>query len=155
MPGTDPAARTAAWVRHLTIGGWLLLGGSFGFIGFQLDRVRSIGPGDSPFDVWDQRIEVLSFIMLPPNLTVLVPPAAAAVTATALCRGERDVWLDALLRIVAGIAVVMAVIGAVSILNIAVNDDGNVDGVFLRLGGVSIAAGIAWLCRAADTLARE
>ena len=59
-------------LRNLTIAGWLLLGGPIGFVAFQFDRVRRIG--DQPFaSVWDQRIEVLSFLMLPPNQVVLVP----------------------------------------------------------------------------------
>ena len=64
----SPESR-ADLVRRLTIAGWLLLGGSIGFIGFQLERVR--GVGEQPFaGVWDQRIEVLSFLTLPPNLVV-------------------------------------------------------------------------------------
>ncbi len=152
MPGTD-GARTAALVHHLTVAGWLLLGGSFGFLAFQLERVRSTGGAGSPFGVWDQRIEVLSFVMLPPNLVVLAPAAAAAVAATWLAGQDREPWLVTLIRLVAAIAITMVFIGAVAIVNIYVNDDGEIDGVFLRLGGMSMAAGIAWLCRAADRTA--
>lgn len=148
MPGTDQSQRTAALVDQLTVAGWLLLGGSFGFLAFQLDRVRSIGAGDSPFGVWDQRIEVLSFVMLPPNLVVLTPSAAVAALAVWLAGPNRGPWLVMLIRVVAGIAIIMFLIGAVAIVNIYVNDDGELDGVFLRLGGMSMAAGIAWLCRA-------
>lgn len=150
MPGTDDDQRVATLVHHLTVAGWLLLGGSFGFLAFQLDRVRSIGAGDSPFGVWDQRIEVLSFVMLPPNLVVLTPGAAVAALAIWLAGPTPGPWLVMLIRVVTGIAIVMFVIGAVAIVNIYVNDDGELDGVFLRLGGMSMAAGVAWLCRAAS-----
>ncbi len=149
MPGTDDDERAAALVRHLTVTGWLLLGGSFGFIAFQLDRVRSIGGGDSQFEVWDQRVEVLSFIMLPPNLSVLVSATAAAVAAAWIAGPGRGPWLATLLRIVIGLAIAMVAIGAVSIVNIYANDTGSVDGVFLRLGGMSMAAGLTWISIAA------
>ena len=42
----------------------MLLGGYIGLAVFQFERVRSAGRG--PFDVWDQRFEVMSFVMLPP-----------------------------------------------------------------------------------------
>ena len=141
---------------HLTVAGWLLLGGSLGLIAFQLDRFRQVGADSGPFGVWDQRIEVLSFVMLPPNLVVLAPAAVVAVAATWLAGPARSGWLTVLLRVIAGIAITMVVIGAVSILNILVNDDTNqFESAFLRLGGMSMAAGIAWLCRAADLATDE
>lgn len=150
VPGTDDLADRPL-VDHLTIAGWLLLGGSLGLIAFQFDRFRRVGANTGPFDVWDQRIEVLSFMMLPPNLVVLAPAALVAVIATWLAGPDRGAWLTVLLRVVAGIAIVMVVIGAVSILNIIVNDDTNeLESALLRLGGMSMAAGIAWLARAAD-----
>jgi len=149
VPGTDGAPQRAALIRDLTVAGWLLLGGTFGFLAFQLERVRSIA-GDATFGAWDQRIEVLSFIMLPPNIVVLAPATAAAAVAVWLAGSERGPWLIWLIRLTAGIAIAMVVIGAVAIVNIYANDDGDIDGVFLRLGGMSMATGMAWLCRAAD-----
>ncbi len=153
MPGTEltPAAR-ANLVRDLTIAGWLLLGGPIGFIAFQLDRVRRIG--DQPFaSVWDQRIEVLSFLMLPPNQVVLVPALFVAVAAVWLAGAERDVWLSTLLRLTAALAITYVVIGVISILSILARDDAgsfDTDSVFLRVGGVAMAAGLALVCRTAD-----
>ncbi len=147
MSESDLAERPI--VDHLTIAGWLLLGGYIGLLVFQLDRVRSAGRG--PFDVWDQRFEVLSFVMLPPNMVVLAPAALVAVVAAWMAGPARSPWLTYLLRTVAGVAITMIVIGALSVLNIVVNDDTNqFESSFLRLGGMAMAAGLAWLCRAAD-----
>ncbi len=139
-------------MRHLTIAGWLLLGGAVGFISFQLERVRGVTA--QPFaSEWDQRIEVLSFLMLPPNLVVLAPAAFLAAVTTWLAGDEREVWLTSLLRLVAATAIVLGMIGLASIVSILADNDGaptDFEGVFLRLGGISMAAGLALVCRAAD-----
>ena len=98
VPGTElTPERRAVLVRNLTIAGWLLLGGSIGFIAFQLERVRIVT--EQPFaGVWDQRIEVLSFLMLPSNLVVLAPATFVAAIATWLAGAEREPWLNTLLR---------------------------------------------------------
>jgi hypothetical protein len=156
VPGSElTPERRADLVRNLTIVGWLLLGGPIGFMSFQIERLR--GVTEQPFaSVWDQRIEVLSFLMLPPNLVVLAPAAFVAAIATWLAGAEREPWLNALLRFVAAIAIVLGVIGFVSIISIlATNDGGPTDfeGVFLRLGGCAMAAGLAMICRTADRAA--
>ncbi len=157
MPGTELTPEHRADLIHrLTIAGWLLLGASFGFVAFQLERVRGVGA--QPFaSVWDQRIEVLSFLMLPPNLVVLAPPVFVAAIATWLAGPERDAWLVALLRVAAALAFTYMAIGAVSILSIAVSDEpgpSDVESAMLRLGGISLAAGLALICRTADRLTR-
>ena len=156
MPGTDlTPERRADLVRQLTIAGWLLLGGPLGFIAFQLDRVR--GVGEQPFaSVWDQRIEVLSFLMLPPNLVALAPAVFVAALAGWLAGSGRDPWLTTLLRLSAASAITFAVIGVVSITSIVLRDEAgsfDIEGMFLRLGGLSLAAGLAVICRIADRVA--
>ena len=153
MPGTElTPERRAHLVRNLTIAGWLLLGGSIGFILFQLERVR--GVSEQPFGgIWDQRIEVLSFLMLPPNLVVLAPATLVASLACWVAGDDRETWLNTLIRLVAGIAITMVFIGAVAIVSIVVRDESgpsDIEGVFLRLGGMSLAAGMAVVCRTAD-----
>ncbi len=155
MPGTDlTPERRVDLVRNLTIAGWLLLGGSFGFIAFQLERVR--GVSEQPFaSVWDQRIEVLSFLMLPPNLVVLAPAVFVAAIATWLAGPDREAWLSTLLRVGAAIAITMGAIGVVSILSILTRDEtgpSDIEGVMLRIGGICLAAGLAVICRTADRL---
>ena len=153
MPGTElTPERRSDLVRNLTVAGWLLLGGPIGFIAFQLDRVRRVG--EQPFaSVWDQRIEVLSFLMLPPNLTALAPTVFVAAAATWLAGSHRDPWVSTLLKVVAGLAITFAVIGVVSIVSITARDDAatfDTDSVLLRIGGIAMAAGLAVICRAAD-----
>ena len=156
MPGTDlTPERRADLVRQLTIAGWLLLGGPLGFVAFQLDRVR--GVGEQPFaSVWDQRIEVLSFLMLPPNLVALAPAVFVAALAGWLAGSDRDPWLTTLLRLSAALAITFAVIGVVSITSIVLRDEAgsfDIEGMFLRLGGLTMAAGLALICHIADSLA--
>jgi hypothetical protein len=156
VPGTElTPERRADLVRNLTIAGWLLLGGSFGFIAFQLGRVR--GVGEQRFaSILDQRIEVLSFLVLPPNLVVLAPPVFVAAITTWLAGNDRDVWLSTLLRLSAALAITYAAIGVVSIVSIVLSNEpgpGDFESVVLRSGGVALAAGLALICRTADRLA--
>jgi hypothetical protein len=156
VPGTElTPERRVDLVRQLTVAGWLLLGGPIGFIAFQIDRVR--GVGEQPFaSVWDQRIEVMSFLMLPPNLVALAPAVFVAALATWLAGTNRDPWLSTLLRLCAALAITFAVIGVVSIVSVLVrNEAGGFDaeGMFLRLGGLTMAAGLAVICRTADRAA--
>ncbi len=156
MPGTElTPERRAELVRQLTIVGWLVLGGPIGFFAFQLDRVRRVSEQQFA-TVWDQRIEVLSFLMLPPNLVTLAPVAAVAVTTAWLAGADPDPWLSTLVRLVAGLAITLGVFGALSIVSILLRDDVGTfefDGIALRLGGISMAAGLALVCRLADRIA--
>jgi hypothetical protein len=138
--------------------GWLLLGGAVGMLAYQLRQVRELG-GSSAFggDVWDRRIEVLSFAMLPPNLVVLVPACAAAVVAAWLAGRSADPWLLFLVRCCTAIALLLAATGVVSIVSIAMrNEAGPSDwgDIFLRLGGISMAGGLVVLGRTADRWTR-
>ncbi len=92
-------------------------------------------------------------MVLPPNLVALAPAAGVAAIATYLAGRERSVWLDALLRVVAGIALALAGVGLAAIAEVATRQGTlDLDSIFLRLGGISIAIGIAWLCRTIDVL---
>ena len=153
MPGTElTPERRADLVRTLTLAGWLLLGGPIAFLAFQIDRVR--GVTEQPFaSMWDQRIEVLSFLMLPPNLVVLAPAVFVAALAAWLAGTDVEAWLTTLLRFSAGLAIALGVIGVVSIVSIMVRDEAgpvDIESLLLRLGGVTFAAGLAIICRAAD-----
>jgi len=155
VPGTElTPERRAHLVGQLTITGWLLFGGPIGFFAFQLDRVRRVSEQQFA-TVWDQRIEVLSFLMLPPNLVTLAPVAAVALTAAWLSGTDPDPWLSTLVRLIAGLAITLAVFGALSIVSILLRDDlgpFEFDGIAIRLGGISMAAGLTLACRLADRL---
>jgi hypothetical protein len=162
VPGTDldgsdraiELLRRASLIRTLTLSGWLLFGGSIGMLAYQLRQMRDLD-GSSAFggDVWDRRIEVLSFVMLPPNLVVLAPTVTIAVVAAWLAGRSSNTWLVSLVRICAGLAAVMAAIGTASIVSIIVRDEAGPSDwgdVFLRLGGISMALGMALLCLSAE-----
>jgi MFS family permease len=151
VPGVEPHREgRATLVQQLTIIGWLFLGGQFGFVLFQMERVRTVD-GTRFATAWGQRIEVLSFLMLPPNLVTLVPAAAVAAVTVFLAGSQRSSWLDVLLRVTAGIALTLIGVGIAAVVEVATrNGDIDFDSIFLRLGGISIAMGIAWMCRIAD-----
>lgn len=155
--GPRGSATWNAIVNRLTLIGWLLLGAEFGFIGFQLDRIRSIDPDGTRFaSAWDRRIEVLGFIMLPPNIVVLAPAALIAALATIMAGHDPDPWLSTLLRVVAAAAITLGFIGIPAIIEVAMRPGSiEIDQVFIRLGGMSFAAGLATLCRLADTTAQD
>lgn len=150
------AERRAVIVGRLTLIGWLLVGAPIGMIAYQLERVRDVAAQPFASD-WDQRLEVLSFVVLPPNMVVLAPPTLAVAAAVWLAGRDRDPWLSGLLTLVAGLAITLAVIGAVSVINIFASDapgPRDLGGVYLRVGGTFLASGLALVCRTADRLAR-
>lgn len=160
MPGTEPSDSTAPSVRsaapysdlvaRLTLAGWMLLAGELGFILFQLERFRTVD-GTRFATVWSQRIEVLGFTMLPPNLIVLAPAVAVAALATFLAGRKRGPWLDMLLRVIAATSITMFFVGIVAIAEIFTRTGAvEFDSIFLRLGGMGLAAGFTMVCRAAD-----
>ncbi len=156
MPGTDVAADSFKDLAdRLTAIGWLLLGGELGFILFQLERVRSAG-GTRFATAWEQRVETFSFLALPPQMTVLVAPAAVAVVAAVLSSGRRNPWLDVLVRVTALIAVLLIVVAVLSIIEI-VRRDGTFEfgAVMLRLAGLSMSAAVLSLCQLATRSARD
>ena len=68
-----------------------------------------------------------------------------------LAGSQRSSWLDVLLRVTAGIALTLIGVGIAAVVEVATrNGDIDFDSIFLRLGGISIAVGIAWMCRIAD-----
>ena len=147
------AERRRDLLNQLTIIGWLSLGGFFGLMLYQVDRVRSID-GSRFAGVWEQRIEVLSFLVLPPNIVVLVPPALIAITAAYLADADAPPAIAPLLRVTGGIATILIVIGAVSIVTLLFDDSasGDAGSVFLRIGGMLVAYAIAKGCRSVDAL---
>jgi len=134
----------------------MLLGGPIGFVAFHLQRMRDVR--DQQFaGVWDQRIEIMSFLVLPPNIAVLAPAVLVAAVATWLAGQEREPWLNTLLPFTAVLCIGLAAIGGASIVSILTRTGANSSdygSVFLRVGGASFALGLAAICRAADRLKR-
>jgi hypothetical protein len=156
VPGTDePPAQPASIIRTLTTVGGLAFVGWLAFVLRQSSLVRRVSA--SRFDgVWEQRLEVLSFIVLPPNIVVLAPAAAAAATATWLAGPTQELGLAVLLRLIRWSATVLGVIGILSIVNTLLSDFDNpsrLEDIALRTGGILIATAIVVLCRDAGRTA--
>jgi hypothetical protein len=70
-------------IRPLTRAGLLLYAAWAVSLFWQLNQAALVSQQRFA-GLWDQRIEVISFIVLPPNVLMLAPAAACAVTATIL-----------------------------------------------------------------------
>jgi hypothetical protein len=143
------------WARALTTAGWLSLLSYLAVLTVQLNRARQTT--QSRFDgVWGVRIEQVSFASLPQNLVVLVPAAVAAVAASVVARGtvaELEVWLERLLRAVAGaamLAVVLAALGIGAVVLGQTTSVGDFSYLINRLGGIALGAAMIRVCLAAD-----
>ncbi len=111
-------------VTALTTAGWFAFVSWLLFLFRQLNRVTRVG--DQPFGgLWEQRIEVLSFIVLPPNSLILAPAAALACTAAWLAGPTESLQLAVQLRVVRWAAVLQMVIAGLSIVSIIVNETGS------------------------------
>ena len=154
MPGTDARGRRPApgIVATLTTASGLAFVGWLAFVLRQVSLVRRVST--TPFaGIWEQRLEVLSFLVLVPNIVALVPAAAAAATATWMSGPTQELRLAVILRLIQWSSAIMIAIGALSIASTLL---GNLDGagrledVSLRVGGMLIAAAMIVVCRGAE-----
>lgn len=139
--------------------GWLLFVGYIAELAVQFDRARQITTSSFGDGVWSQRVEILSFAMLPQQLIVLVPATAAAVGAAMLAKGTIlavEPWLDRLVVAVAGTAVFAIALGVVGIVvSVASTDDaGDFGNVVRRVGGIAMAIAIVRVSLMADRFRR-
>lgn len=138
-----------AWARACTTAGWLGLLGFLSILAVNIQRARVVSRPQFSDGVWGQRIEILSFTAAPQNAVVLAVAAVAAVAAWVVAGPDRDVWVDRLVRAVAGAAVVTAVLAGLGVLWGAARGSESVgDFSFLisRAGGLAIAVGIVRVC---------
>jgi hypothetical protein len=139
--------------------GWLLFVGYVAELAVQFDRARQVTTSSFGDGVWSQRVEIISFAMLPQQLIVLVPAAAAAVGATMLAKDTIlvvDVWLERLVVAVAGTAVFTIALGVIGIVvSVASSDDaGDFGNIVRRLGGIAMAIAIVRVSLMADRFRR-
>ncbi|MEL6893901.1 MAG: hypothetical protein AAFP84_20080 [Actinomycetota bacterium] len=149
---TSDDTRTSDLVRALTTAGW------FAFVAWALFLFRQVGRvtqiGEQAFaGVWEQRIEVLSFLVLPPNSVTLVPAAALAVAATWMSGPTQTFDLAVQLRLVRWAAILQGVIAAVSALTILSTETGSpteAQDIALRISGLLMASAIVVVTRATE-----
>jgi hypothetical protein len=144
------------WARASTTAGWLFLLGYLAIVAVQIDRARRITTASFDDGVWGERIEVVSFVAVPQQMTVLAPAAIAAVGATLFAAGtlaEVEPWIDRLVLFVAGTAIaatVAAIVGVIAVVAREGDPSWDFGDLVSRLGGIAIGIGIVRLCLAAQ-----
>jgi hypothetical protein len=140
------------WSRALLFAGWMSAAAYLGYLITQIRRAAAVRAGSFEDGIWGQRVELISFASLPQNVIILAPAVAAGVAGSLLVRSLVDpvvVRLQALVRIVAGLNLIVIALGLVGILGVffrnidAVGDTGAILG---RLGGILLGVGAVRLC---------
>lgn len=139
------------WSRILSLAGWCSFASYLAIVLSTLDRVR-VAPSSRVFgSVWDQRLELLSFAMIPQQIVVLAPAVAIVVVfGMGALDGPRRPWLRCSVEATSIVAIVVGLLDVASTLR-RDRDGGPVEWseIFLRLGGVMLASSYVALCRLA------
>lgn len=147
----DESTSRSDLVQSLTSAGWFAFVAWLLFLFRQIGRVAQVG-SQSFGGIWEQRIEVLSFAVLPPNSLMLVPAAALACVATWMSGPTMSLGLAVQLRIVRWAAMLQIAIGVASVISIIVNETGSptesqdiaqrVSGIVLSFAIIKVTAAI-------------
>ena len=144
------------WITTATHVGWLTLTAYLALIIIELRRAAAISESRFEDGVWGQRIEIVSFVALPQNAVILVPPAIAAAVAGALIAALHPddrpdlTWSRRLARVTGGLAIVviaLAVIGIIGIPFRYADPLADLAAIVGRLAGVAISLAVIRLCR--------
>jgi hypothetical protein len=145
------------WIATATYVGWLTLSAYIALIIIELRRAAAISESRFEDGVWGQRIEIVSFVALPQNAVILVPPAIAAAVAGALIAALHPddrpdlTWSRRLARVTGGIAFIVIALAAIGIIGIPfryADPLADLAAIVGRLAGVAIAIAVIRLCRA-------
>ncbi len=123
-----------------------------GYLITQIRRAAAVSTGSFEDGIWGQRVELISFASLPQNVVILAPAVAAAIAGSLLVRSLVDpvvVQLQVLVRIIAGLSLVVIALGIVGIIGVFfrnVDSVGDVGAILGRLGGILLGAGAVRLC---------
>jgi len=158
----DPLDRLAleqrhlGWARALATAGWLVLMAYLAFLIGLIRRASAISSSSFEDGVWGQRFEVVAFASLPQNLVILLPAAAAAAGASVLASGRADqssMWITQLVRTVAGVAYVVALLGILGIVDEFWQTPDSIGGtgsMLSRIGGLLMVAAVIRVCLEAE-----
>ena len=139
-------------IRAFTTAGWLAFVCWLGFLFWVIGRVVRVS--EQRFaGIWEQRIEVMSFIVLPPNALILVPATILACLAAWLSGPAESLSVAVLLRMVTWAAVAQIVIGALSIITILFTETGSPTGaqdLAQRVAGICMMSAITVVTRAIE-----
>lgn len=158
----DPLDRLAleqrhlGWARALATAGWLVLMAYLAFLIGLIRRASAISSSSFEDGVWGQRFEVVAFASLPQNLVILLPAVAAAAGASVLASGRADqssMWITQLVRTVAGVAYVVALLGILGIVDEFWQTPDSIGGsgsMLSRIGGLLMVAAVIRVCLEAE-----
>lgn len=144
------------WITTATYVGWLTLTAYVALLVIELRRAAAISESRFEDGVWGQRIEIVSFVALPQNAVILVPPAIAAAVAGALIAGLHPddrpdlIWSRRLARVTGGLAIVVIALAAIGIIGIPfryADPLADLAAIVGRLAGVAISLAVIRLCR--------
>lgn len=141
----------ATLIRALTSAGMLCYLAWILFFFRQVERAFRVSPQRFA-GLWDQRLEVLSFVVLPPNIVIIIPAAACASAATWLAGPAQEFDLAILLRLTRWTVNLLGGIAAISAVSTFINDNGSpthVGDAAIRVGGLLFAVAISQFCRIA------
>ncbi|WP_420453262.1 hypothetical protein [Ilumatobacter sp.] len=142
-------ARQSDLIRTLTITGALVHAAWILWLFDVVQRATRIGA--SRFgNVWEEKIEALVFITLPPSASVLALAATALCVATWLAGPTQELPLAILLRLVRWSANAMVVVAALSVVTVVVGEAPGPDRlgtVAFRIAGVLVHLAISVTCR--------
>ena len=144
------------WITTATHVGWLTLTAYVALIIIELRRAAAISESRFEDGVWGQRIEIVSFVALPQNAVILVPPAIAAAVAGALIAALHPddrpdlIWSRRLARMTGGLAIVVIALAAIGIIGIPfryADPLADLAAIVGRVAGVAISLAVIRLCR--------
>lgn len=145
------------WSAALTTAGWLVLAAYLLLLIAQIRRAFAITLSSFEDGVWGERIETISFVTLPQNLIILVPAAAAGVTAVMLLSDSptevQGSWARQLVRIVAGLCYVVIALAGLGIIDVLAQTPDAVGGtaaILTRIGGILMAIAMIRVCLEAE-----
>jgi hypothetical protein len=144
------------WSRALLFAGWMSVAAYVGYLITQIRRAAAVHSGSFEDGIWGQRVELVSFASLPQNVVILAPGVAAAIAAALLVRSVVDpvvVQLQVLLRIIAGLSLVIISLGVVGIIGVFLrnfDNVGDIGAILGRAGGILLGIGAVRLCIEAE-----
>lgn len=144
------------WSRALLFVGWMSVAAYLGYLITQIRRAAAVRTGSFEDGIWGQRVELISFSSLPQNVVILAPAVAAAIVGSILVRSLVDpvvVHLQVLVRIIAGLGLVVIALGIVGIIGVFfrnVDSVGDVGAILGRTGGILLGVGTVRLCIEAE-----
>lgn len=137
--------------RALTSAGMVFYVGWLLFFFRQVERMFRVSPQRFA-GVWDQRLEVLSFVVFPPNILIILPAAACASAATWIAGPAQELDLAILLRLTRWSVNLMGGVAALSAVVTLITDSGSptrAGDAGIRIAGLMFAIATSRFCHVA------